>query len=403
MDILYVGTLPPHPGGTAIVGYQLLDGLARRGHRIAAIAPLTVESVAAGDRFAAGHPEIRVARFLVPYFETRPALPAADHYRKAAGDGIRAAWYRTLSETPPDAVIIGRENFAWHVPDLARAAGIPSLLMVHGGTILNGILKNFAASESDRYLDQFRKADRVVSVANHLADRLRGLGLDEVTTIQNGVDSHKFFPRPKDPTLLRQLGIGAEQPTVVHASNLKAVKRPLDIVDSAREVLRQRPDTVYVVVGDGPCRRMMEEACRKLSLGGHFRFVGWVEHDLVPDYINLADMVVMPSESEALAMAYLETLACERVLIASDIAAAREVIEDGETGVLFRKRDVADLTAKILAVAGNPALLTAIGKNARQAAMNYGMDRLVTAYELLIRELAESAQAAVDRSVQHSK
>jgi phosphatidyl-myo-inositol alpha-mannosyltransferase len=111
----------------------------------------------------------------------------------------------------------------------------------------------------------------------------------------------------------------------------------------------------------------------------------------------------MPSESEALAMLYLETQACERVLIASDIAAAREVIDDGETGILFRKGDVADLTAKILSVVGNRALRTEIGKKARQAAMSHSIDRFVTAYELMIRELAEAGQSAVDRSLQRSK
>src|ERR1700674_299552 len=69
VNILYVRPLPPHSGGTAIVGYQLLEGLARLGHRIRAIAPATSEVLAAGDPFASAHPEIHVSRFLVPYFE----------------------------------------------------------------------------------------------------------------------------------------------------------------------------------------------------------------------------------------------------------------------------------------------------------------------------------------------
>ena len=391
MNILYVGTLPPHSGGTAIVGYQLLEGLARRGHRIRAIAPGTRETAAAADRFAAAHPQIRVTRFPVSYFETSPDFPAADQYRRAEGEEVGVAWCRMLSETGPDAVpdvvIVGRETFALHVPDLAKAAGVPTLLIAHGGTTLTGIMKNFSEAERDRYRRQFRKVDRIVAVADHLAECLRGFGHSDVKTVHNAVDCRKFFSRPKDRALLRRLGIDAEQPIVVHASNLKTLKRPLDLVDSAREVLRQRPDTVYVVVGDGPCREIMEQACAKQSLAGHFRFVGWVEHDLVPDYINLADMVVMPSESEALALVYLETQACERVLIASDIVAARQVIDDGETGILFRKGDVADLTAKILSVAANPALRAAIGKKARLSAMNYDLDLFVLAYEELLREL----------------
>src|SRR5271156_817707 len=118
MNILYVGTLPPHPGGSAVVAYQLLEGLARRGHRIHAIAPATPEVIAGGDHYAAAHPEIDVTRFPIPYFESSPDLPAADQYRRAEGDGIGAVWDRTLADSRPAVVIVGRETFAWHVPDL---------------------------------------------------------------------------------------------------------------------------------------------------------------------------------------------------------------------------------------------------------------------------------------------
>jgi glycosyltransferase involved in cell wall biosynthesis len=394
VNILYVGTLPPHPGGSAIVAYQLLDGLARRGHRIDAIAPATPEAIAAGDPFAASHPEIRVNRFLIPFFENSPDLPAAHDYRTAEAEAIRAAWHRTLAETRPAIVIVGRETFAWHVPDLARAAALPTLLIVHGSTLF-GITNNFSTAERDRLLEQLRKADRIVAVAPHLAQQLRSLGFEDVITIPNAVDLAKFSPRPKDPTLLGRLGIAAGQPIVAHASNLKVLKRPMDIVDAARVVLRHRPDTVFVVVGDGPCREGMEQACAHEPLSGRFRFVGWVEHDLVPDYINLADMIVMPSESEACALIYVETQACERTLIASDIEAARYVIDDGQSGMLFRKGDVADLAAKIISAIDDAGVRAAIGKKARQSAMNYDLGRFVTAYETAMGELA--AQSAMDQ------
>jgi glycosyltransferase involved in cell wall biosynthesis len=397
MNILYVGTLPPHPGGSAMVAYQLLDGLARRGHHIDAIAPATPEAIAAGDLFAVAHPEIHVERFLIPYFESSPDLPAAHQYRRTEGEAIRAAWHRMLARTGPAVVIVGRETFAWHVPDLARAVGLPVLLIIHGSTLF-GLVNNFSKTERERLLEQMRKADRIVAVASHLAQQLRSLGFDDVLTIPNAVDLAKFSPRPKNPALLTRLGIADGQPIVAHLSNLKALKRPMDIVDAARVVLRQRPDTIWMVVGDGPCREVMKQACVTEPLSGCFRFVGWVEHDLVPDYINLADMVVMPSESEAFALIYLETQACGRTLIASDIAAARHVIDDGQSGILFRKGDIGDLSAKIISVAGNPSLRAAIGKQARQSAMNHDLARWVTAYDTTIRELAD--RSAVDRTSQ---
>lgn len=93
----------------------------------------------------------------------------------------------------------------------------------------------------------------------------------------------------------------------MHLSSLKEVKRPLDIVSSAAGALRQNPKLVYVIVGDGLLRGAMEDTCRQKRLTERFRFVGWVDHQRVPDYINLADIVVMPSETEIRSLVRLET------------------------------------------------------------------------------------------------
>ena len=48
MKILYIGTLPPHNGGSAVLAYELLKGLAKRGHKINAISPITKKALEAG-------------------------------------------------------------------------------------------------------------------------------------------------------------------------------------------------------------------------------------------------------------------------------------------------------------------------------------------------------------------
>ena len=78
MRLVYVGTLPPHPGGSAISSAQLLVALAERGHEIRAVAPMTAAALASGDAFAGRHPRIDVRRYVVPYFETAPNVPAAE-------------------------------------------------------------------------------------------------------------------------------------------------------------------------------------------------------------------------------------------------------------------------------------------------------------------------------------
>ena len=387
MNLLYVGTLPPHCGGSATVGAQLLSGCAARGHRVRAIAPITTAASRAGQRFDAAHPFIAVTRFVVPYFENAPDTPPAEDYRRAEGLHIQNALSRLLAEEPPDLVIIGRETFAWHVPDITKRHDIPSVALVHGATSTGIERGTIPQAMAQQLLDHLRKVDCLVLVAAHLLRRFQRWGFQDLRVIQNGVDLQRFTPQPKNEALLRALGIAPDAVVVTHVSNLKSLKRPFDIVASASQTLRQNPQLVYVIVGDGNLRGPMEDACRQQGIADRFRFVGWVDHEEVPAYLSLADIVLMPSESEALALVYLETQACGRTLLASDIAASREVVIDGESGILFRLGDVADLSDKTLRAAAEPERLAAIGRRSRELVAEHAIEMTVDAYVGVFTEI----------------
>jgi glycosyltransferase involved in cell wall biosynthesis len=138
----------------------------------------------------------------------------------------------------------------------------------------------------------------------------------------------------------------------------------------------------------------METRVEELGLAERFRFAGWVERIESPRYINAMDMVVMPSEMEARSLVYLETQACGRVLIASDIAAAREVIEDGVTGLLFPMGSPEALAAKILEASADPELRERIGANARMQAEACSMKSWLDAYETALAGLICEARPA---------
>lgn len=83
-------------------------------------------------------------------------------------------------------------------------------------------------------------------------------------------------------------------------------------------------------------------------------------------------------------MVYLETQACGHLLLASDVPGAREVIVDGETGLLFRKGDVDDLAAKTLLGAGDPQLRAEIGRRALKRVRRHSLDQVVLEYAALL-------------------
>jgi len=244
-----------------------------------------------------------------------------------------------------------------------------------------GILRGtYADSYAKPLLENFRKADLIVSPARHLAENLRQFGLDRVRVIPNSLNLDRFFPQPKPTALAQALRISHGDIVAMHISNLKVLKRPMDIVLCAERALPQDPRLVFVIVGDGSNRKVMEEECARRGLSHRFRFTGWVDYSEMPQHINLADAVLMACEADTQARVYLETQACARLLIASDVAAAREVVSHGETGLLFPKGDVAEMARVLLSAAADPASRIAIGRRAHNRVQSHSAQICVAAY-----------------------
>jgi glycosyltransferase involved in cell wall biosynthesis len=394
LDILYVGVLPPLPGGASLSSAGLLSGFAAAGHRVRSLAPITAAMLAAGDGFADGHPDLGVTRFIVPHLDVAPSVPPSEDYRRTEGEAVGAALARLIAARRPDMVYIGRESFAWHVPDIVDAHGIPSVLRIAGDTTVGIDRGNYPPDQAEAYLRRMRRATRRIAPAPYMAKILRRFGIVDVDVILNAADLRHFAPAPKDPALQHRLDLADDDIVVVLPGVLKAVKRPLDIVHSARQALRYDPRLVYVVVGDGALRGDMEAGCRELGVADRFRFAGWTDYRAMPAYFNLADMVLMASEVEGLSRVYVEAQACGRTLIASDFPSVFDVVMPGENGLVFRTGDIADLTAKTLQAAADPELRAALGRNARARAVQvHDHDRAVAAHLRLFADVVAECAA----------
>ncbi|MCP4328891.1 MAG: glycosyltransferase family 4 protein [Alphaproteobacteria bacterium] len=347
MRILYVGTLPPHRGGSAVCSWSYLSRLAAKGHRIRIITP-TVAGESVDAENVDSWPGIEIERFQMPYMATDIFSTFDQAYRDRQIHQVVTRLGRALATDSYDLIWVCREDFIPGVADVARRWDTPWVVFLHG--IMKAIANDtFADPEfGSLVIDGCREADRAIPVASHLAADLERKGLVNVSAHPNGVDVGHFAPRPDDGWLRRRLGIPGNARIVLHVSNFKPVKCIADIVGSAAETMAADPNIFYVLVGEGGERAGMEAQAAGLGLSDRFRFPGWVSHQALPDYYRMADLFVLASSTEVAPLALLEAMACGAAVVASDIPASREIIDDGIDGVLYRQGDVGALARTLM-------------------------------------------------------
>ncbi len=332
---------------------------------------------------ARANPQLHVTCFTVP-----SATAEVLHDTGAVWDAqwrlVRAHLPDLVARQRPDVVLIGKETYVCGVPEIAAREHAPCIALAQSMSFSRW-QQEFPPAVCARLLLDLRRVDLIICCAHHVAEARHAAGMNAVVTVPNGIDVSRCRPSAGRPELLDQLGIQPDATIALHVSNLKPIKRALDLVGAAAGVLRQRSNLLFVIVGDGPLRAPMERACREHGIRELFRFVGWVDSERIPDLLTLADMVVMPSASEGMSLACLEAMACGRLVIASDILGMREIISDGETGLLFRMGDVEDLAAKILLAASTPEFRARIGRAAKAyVEEHHRLEDMVDRYEAVL-------------------
>jgi glycosyltransferase involved in cell wall biosynthesis len=392
--IIVVGNPPFRPAGGGVLAGRLLDLLPAAGYTVGVVYPIYRDRPDWRARFRERYPHIEVFWYEMPEL-TDIFAGIAPGQLALQTRGIAAGLRHFISGRRPDLVNLHKESSIWGVPPLLRAHRLPFLATLHGNLVamLNGATEN---ARPAKWIEAYRQADLVTCCAEHMAVRLRAAGLTNTVTVRNGVDVACFRPRPRPLALAGALGVAAADIVVLHASDLKSVKRPLDVVRGFAHAARLDRRLRLLFVGASYMRRSRDAVAveaERLGVADRVRIIGWVEPEAMPDYHALADMTVQASASEGLSLTCLEAMASGRALIASDIPAARELIRDGVEGLLFPLGDTDALGRAIRAAAADPALRERLGRAAR--------DR-VTA-DFLQSEMERGQLAAIDRVIEAAR
>ncbi len=207
-----------------------------------------------------------------------------------------------------------------------------------------------------RALETFalRRADRITTICDGLRHEIvaRGVPPDRITVIPNAVDANQFrFGTEPDPQLRASLGLDGK--TVVGFAGSFYAYEGLDLLIEAIAILKPaHPDLCVLLIGGGPQEANLRALARARGLDEQVRFTGRVPHRDVPRHYDLIDVLAYPRRRMRLTeivtpLKPLEAMAQGRMLVASDVGGHRELIRDGETGILFPAGDANALASAI--------------------------------------------------------
>ena len=253
---------------------------------------------------------------------------------------------------------------------LAKKTGVPLVATVQLGPIdeITSRLQRAAATYErvvGGYVLRLAPISRPRSVRGGRGHAI-ALGAEPaaVSLAPNGVE-HERFATP-DIT-------GSANPLVLVIGRLTSNKGP-DLFEAAAKLAGKVPFRVRFV-GDGPMRSDLERRVAELGIGDVVEFVGQVAD---PNHTSSekGEIVIRASYTEGLSLAIIEGMAAARCNIVSDIAANRELIVDGENGLLFKVGDANDLARALRTAVEDPALRTRLATRAKQDAAPLTWDNM---------------------------
>jgi glycosyltransferase involved in cell wall biosynthesis len=237
---------------------------------------------------------------------------------------------------------------------------------------------------------------RVVAVSEAVARSLRARSIfpaHKIRVVPNGVDVRKFEEarRTREHGRRKQGSPPRSTLRVGIVGELSEVKGQDIFIRAARLVVEKFKGPVeFVIVGDeasndGGRRAALEGLVGELSLTNHVRFTGRRED--VAGLLASLDLFVSASRSEAFGIALVEAMASGLPVVAAATEGAREIVEDGRTGLIVPVNDVDSLAAAVSDLLGDEPRRLALGERAREtAAERFSLERMVADTERIYGE-----------------
>jgi glycosyltransferase involved in cell wall biosynthesis len=366
MDILAVNWQDlenPKAGGAEIHLFEIFGRLASAGHR--------VRLVCSGWAGAPAHVQLR----------------GIDVHRVGRRNSFavlgRGAVRRAIGAERPDVLVEDINKlplFLASMTDLPFCALVPHLF---GETAFEEAPWPMAATVwmAERPLARAYRRAGFHAISESTRDDLvaRGVPAERIRVVHPGVDAERFRPSPAEPR--------ASEPRFLYVGRLKRYKG-LDLAIEALALARRScPGLRLDIAGTGDHRPALERLAAELGQGSAVRFHGFVSEARKISLLRAAWANLFPSPKEGWGITVVEAAACGTPSLASDSPGLRDSVRHMETGYLVPHGDVGALAARMLELAGNPALVARLGVAARRFAERLTWERSAAETERHLQDI----------------
>ena len=235
----------------------------------------------------------------------------------------------------------------WAYPDafgsclIAKVLKKPIVIKVHGSDI-----NTYSAYFLRRKMISWalRNSDRVIAVSNSLKEQLVKIGVsaEKIVVVPNGVDLNLFRPMNTEECR-KKLKLPVNKKIILYAGNLVSIKGVDVLIDAFYELSRSHKDILLLLVGGGSMETLLRKKIKQFGIDRLVIFAGRQPHEKLNYYINACDVLCLPSRSEGCPNVILESIACARPIVATEVKGITELLHTDGMGLLVEPGNVESL------------------------------------------------------------
>jgi glycosyltransferase involved in cell wall biosynthesis len=236
-------------------------------------------------------------------------------------------------------------------------------------------------------------SDHIIATSRSLGRLITSFGIspDKITVLPMPISMETFHMNQGESMhVRRELRIPTKAYVVGYVGRLSPEKNLTTLIEAFSLFTKQAKGVKsrLLVVGDGPEKESLENRIFSLKISNNAVFTGF-RYD-VPRLLNVFDVFVLPSKTEGSPIALLEAMASGKAIVASNIPAIREVVENGREAILFDPTDVELLKESLRRLYDDSSLRRTLGENARKRAKQYDVTAILHEVLSVVENLASA-------------